>query len=161
MRILGIDPGYAITGVGIIETNGNKHHLVACEAIRTAAGTPFEERLFSLSKDLIAFIRTHQPQVAAIEELFFSTNAKTAIAVGQARGVAVLSAIQSGLKVFSYTPLQVKSAICGYGKADKNQVQYMVKRLLNLQAAPKPDDVSDALAIAICHSHSARLKALT
>ncbi|MEK7298656.1 MAG: crossover junction endodeoxyribonuclease RuvC [Candidatus Margulisiibacteriota bacterium] len=161
MMILGIDPGYAITGVGIIETNGNKHRLVACDAIRTAADTPFEERLFSLSKGLTAFIGTHQPQVAAIEELFFSTNAKTAIAVGQARGVAVLSAIQSGLKVFSYTPLQVKSAICGYGKADKNQVQYMVKRLLNLQAAPKPDDVSDALAIAICHSHSARLKALT
>lgn len=161
MIILGIDPGIATTGIGIVETNGSKHRLVYCGAIVTEAGLPLSERLFQLYDDLSQVLRRYQPNVLAVEELFFNTNAKTALIVGQARGVILLCGRQSQLPVFGYTPPQVKSAVCGYGQADKAQVQYMVKKLLSISQTPKPDDVADALALAICHAHSHRVKSLS
>lgn len=154
MIILGIDPGYAIVGVGVVEYNGNKFRTVDYFAITTEAHTPFEERLKIIYDGINDVIERYNPEFMAIEELFFNDNAKTAIAVGQARGVIVLSAVNHGVKVFEYTPLQVKQAVVGYGRADKTQVQHMTKALLGLNAIPRPDDVADALAIAVCHAHS-------
>jgi len=154
MIILGIDPGIATTGYGVIEKTGHKLVAVAYGAILTPAGMDLPERLLMLSRELQTIMQTHQPESLGIEELFFNTNVKTAMTVGQARGVVLLVAEQNGIKSTGYTPPQVKSAVCGYGKADKIQVQDMVMRLLNLKAKPKPDDVADALAIAICHAHS-------
>lgn len=154
MIILGIDPGYAIVGVGIIEYNGNKFRTIDYYAITTEAHTPFEERLKIIYEGINEAIEKYKPDFMSIEELFFNDNAKTAIAVGQARGVIVLSAVNHGVEIFEYTPLQVKQAVVGYGRADKTQVQQMTKAILNLNAVPKPDDVADALAIAVCHAHS-------
>jgi len=154
MIILGIDPGYAIVGVGVIEYNGNKFRTIDYFAITTEAHTPFEQRLKIIYDDIDAVIKKYKPDFMSIEELFFNDNAKTAIAVGQARGVIVLSAVNNGIEVFEYTPLQVKQAVVGYGRAEKQQVQQMVKALLGLNSVPKPDDVADALAIAVCHAHS-------
>ena len=145
MKILGIDPGYAILGYGVVEKIGNKFKVCDYGAITTDAGTPMTERLEYL----------YHPDVASIEELFFNTNAKTAILVGQARGVAILACVKGGLEIEEYTPLQIKQALVGYGRADKKQVQIMVKTILNLKEIPKPDDTADALAAAICHGHSA------
>ncbi len=154
MIILGIDPGYAIVGVGVIQYTGNRFHTIDYFAITTEAHTPFEKRLKIIYEGINEAIDRYKPDYMAIEELFFNDNAKTAIAVGQARGVIVLSAVNHGVEVFEYTPLQVKQAVVGYGRADKNQVQQMTKALLGLNAIPKPDDVADALAIAVCHAHS-------
>ena len=154
MIILGIDPGYAIVGVVIIEYNGNKFRTIDYYAITTEAHTPFEERLKIIYEGINEAIEKYKPDFMSIEELFFNDNAKTAIAVGQARGVIVLSAVNHGVEIFEYTPLQVKQAVVGYGRADKTQVQQMTKAILNLNAVPKPDDVADALAIAVCHAHS-------
>lgn len=154
MIILGIDPGYAIVGVGVIEFNGNKFHIIDYYAITTDAGTPFEERLKIIYDGLNEVIEKYKPSHMAIEKLFFNDNAKTAIDVGQARGVIVLSAVNHGVEIFGYTPLQVKQAVVGYGRADKKQVQQMTRALLNLKEIPQPDDVADALAIALCHAHS-------
>lgn len=154
MIILGIDPGYAIVGVGVIEFNGNKFRTLDYFAITTEAHTPFEERLKIIYEGVNEVIERYKPDFMAIEELFFNDNAKTAIAVGQARGVIVLSAVNHGVEIFEYTPLQVKQAVVGYGRAEKAQVQQMTKALLALNAIPKPDDVADALAIAVCHAHS-------
>ena len=154
MIILGIDPGYAIVGVGVINFDGNKFKVIDYFAITTNAGTPFEKRLKIIYDELNEVIKKYKPHHMAIEELFFNDNAKTAIHVGQARGVIVLSAVNNGIEVFEYTPLQVKQAVVGYGRADKQQVQQMTKALLNLNSIPKPDDVADALAIALCHAHS-------
>lgn len=154
MIILGIDPGYAIVGVGVIEFIGNKFQVIDYYAITTDAGTPFEQRLKIIYDGLNEVIEKYKPSHMAIEKLFFNDNAKTAIDVGQARGVIVLSAVNHGLEIFGYTPLQVKQAVVGYGRADKKQVQQMTRALLNLKEIPQPDDVADALAIALCHAHS-------
>lgn len=154
MKILGIDPGYAIMGYGIVEMKGN-HFSVCCHgAITTCAGTEMSLRLKYLYESLTEIIKEHKPEEAAIEELFFNTNSKTAIMVGQARGVAILACINSGLDISEYTPLQIKQALTGQGRADKKQVQFMVKNILALPEVPSPDDVADALAAAVCHGHS-------
>lgn len=154
MLILGIDPGTAIMGYGLIEKKGNRLFPLTYSCWRTPAHTPMSERLLTLYTELQTFIKLHQPQHIAVEELFFNRNTTTAISVGQARGVVLLAAAQEGIPVFEYTPLQVKQAVAGYGKADKKQIQQMVRALLGLQDIPKPDDTADALAIAICHANS-------
>lgn len=160
MRILGLDPGYATTGYGIIDYVGTRLSVVTYGAILTEASTPFAKRLTQLGDTLSAMLHQFQPEHVAIEELFFNTNAKTAIQVAQARGVLLYVAEKFGKPTFGYTPVQVKSSVCGYGGAEKQQVQYMVQKLLNIKEKPKPDDVADALAIAICHAHSNKLHQL-
>ncbi len=155
MRILGIDPGYAILGYGIIDVKGNRFSVVDYGAILTDASMEMPIRLQALYSGLKELIHKYKPDEASIEELFFNNNAKTAILVGEARGVAVLACADGNLKIGEYTPLQIKQALVGYGRADKKQVQYMVKTMLNLESVPKPDDTADALAAAICHAHSA------
>ncbi len=154
MRILGIDPGYAIVGTGIVDYVGNKFKTIDYRAVTTEANVPFEIRLKKIYDDISEIIDLYKPDFVSIEELFFNNNAKTAIAVGQARGVIILAAVNKGVPIFEYTPLQVKQAIVGYGRAEKKQVQQMTKALLFLNEIPKPDDVADALALAICHAHS-------
>jgi crossover junction endodeoxyribonuclease RuvC len=157
MLILGIDPGTAIMGYGLIEKRGNRLYPLDYACWRTPAHTPMPERLLMLYNEIEAYIKEKQPQCVAVEELFFNRNTTTAISVGQARGIVLLAAAQSGIPVYEYTPLQVKQAVVGYGRADKKQIQQMVKGLLGLPEIPKPDDVADALAIAICHAHSFNL----
>lgn len=154
MVIIGIDPGFAITGYGIIEYSWNKFKLMDVGVITTEAHTELSDRLLTLNNELDVLISRYQPDAMAVEELFFNTNVKTAIKVGHGRGVALLSAAKAGIKVYEYTPLQVKQAVVGYGRAKKEQVQQMVKVLLNMDKIPKPDDAADALAVAICHAHS-------
>ncbi|MDD4200005.1 MAG: crossover junction endodeoxyribonuclease RuvC [Eubacteriales bacterium] len=155
MKILGIDPGYAILGWGIIEQTGNRFRVIEYGSITTAKDMLMSERLEILYDELREIIRENNPDVASIEKLFFNTNTTTAINVSQARGVAILACIKGGLDVKEYTPLQIKQALVGYGRADKKQIQFMVKTMLNLKEVPKPDDTADALAAAICHAHSA------
>ena len=155
MRILGIDPGYAIVGYGVVDYDKYKFSTVAYGAVTTPAGTSFESRLDMIYNDLITIIDKYKPDAIAIERLYFNTNTTTAIDVAQARGVILLAAKQKGLTINEYTPLQVKQSVTGYGKAEKRQVMEMVKSILNLNAIPKPDDTADALAIAVCHGHSA------
>ena len=152
MLILGIDPGYAIIGWGIIRFERGKYIPVDFGAITTNAGVPFNRRLEQIYEQLNELLDNHHPDVVAVEKLYFQTNAKTAIDVAQARGVTMLALQQHGVPVFEYTPLQVKSAVTGFGQAQKPQVMEMTKRLLRLKAVPKPDDTADALAIAICHA---------
>lgn len=154
MRILGIDPGVAIVGFGIIEFQRNEQSLVRCGVITTPAHTQLSSRLNSIYMDLMELIETFHPDAIAIEELFFNTNTTTGISVAQARGVILLACYQSGVPVFEYTPLQVKQAVVGYGRAEKSQVMDMVKRILHLQDVPRPDDAADAVAIALCHARS-------
>ena len=153
VRILGIDPGYAIVGYGIIEHQSCKFSVINFGAVTTPAGMDFPKRLKSIYDDISYLIETHKPECIAIEKLYFNTNTTTAIDVAQARGVIVLAAQNAGIEVFEYTPLQVKQAVTGYGRAEKFQVMDMVKNLLKLKAVPKPDDTADALALAICHAH--------
>ncbi|RJE91028.1 crossover junction endodeoxyribonuclease RuvC [Paenibacillus sp. 1011MAR3C5] len=155
MRVLGIDPGIAIAGFGFIDKAGHKLTPVQYGAITTEAHTPQEERLVQIYESAGALMDRYKPDSVAVEKLFFNRNVTTAFAVGQARGVIILAAAQRGLPVAEYTPLQVKQSVVGYGKAEKRQVQEMVKMFLKLSAIPKPDDVADALAVAICHAHSA------
>ncbi len=155
MRILGIDPGYAILGYGIVEMKGNHFEVCGYGAITTEASMNMTDRLKCLYTSLTEIIAEYEPEVASIEELFFNTNTKTAIMVGQARGVAILACANSGMEIAEYTPLQIKQALVGYGRAEKKQVQSMVKTILHLNEVPKPDDTADALAAAICHGHSA------
>jgi len=155
MKILGIDPGYAILGYGIVEKTGNRFRPVHYGAITTPKEMPMDQRLEKLYDELRELIEEFRPDVASIEQLYFNNNAKTAINVGQARGVAVLACVKGGVPIAEYTPLQIKQALVGYGRADKKQVQFMVKTMLNLAEVPKPDDTADALAAAICHGHSA------
>ena len=158
MVILGIDPGIATTGWGIIKTDfGNKISVKGFGAITTYPKDNFPTRLGKLYKDLNRIIKEFKPGIMAVEELFFAKNTKTALCVGQARGVIILSAVQSGLEVAEYTPLEVKQAIAGYGRADKFQMQGMVKSLLGLKDIPKPDDAADALAVAMCYCHSQKI----
>ncbi len=156
MRILGIDPGIAIVGTGIVDKVGNKYSPVYYDSIITKAHTPLEERIELVYNKTVELIQTYKPDAMAVEELFFNNNAKTAFAVGQARGVILLAAKQNSIPFFEYTPLQVKQALTGYGRADKKQMQQMVKSFLGLSEVPKPDDTADALAIAICHGNSVR-----
>ena len=157
---LGIDPGTAIMGYGLVVSDGRSLQAVDFGALTTPSGLPPEERLRRLHERLCAIIAGHRPDAVAVEELFFNANTRTAMAVGQARGVALLAAAQAGLRVHEYTPLQVKGAVAGYGRAGKEQVQLMAATLLALRAVPRPDDAADALAVAICHVHSARLVSL-
>ena len=155
MIILGIDPGYATVGYGIIETDGMRFRTVDYGAVTTPANTSFDIRLEMIYDGICELCGRYKPDAASVEELFFNTNAKTAILVGQARGVAILACVKGGLEIEEYTPLQIKQALVGYGRADKKQVQIMVKTILKLKEIPKPDDTADALAAAICHGHSA------
>lgn len=155
MRILGIDPGYAILGYGVVDMRGNHFIPVGYGAITTDKDMPMPDRLKHLYTQLMEIIHEYQPETASIEQLFFNTNTTTAILVGQARGVAILACANSGLEIAEYTPLQIKQGLIGYGRADKKQIQFMVKTILNLKEAPKPDDTADALAAAICHGHAA------
>lgn len=155
MRILGIDPGYAIVGYGIVDYEANRFKVVDYGAVTTAAHTSFDLRLQTIYNGLSCLIEKYSPDAMSIEKLFFNTNTTTAIDVAQARGVIVLAAAQGGLDIAEYTPLQVKQSVVGYGRAEKKQVQEMTRLMLNLKAVPKPDDTADALALAICHAHSA------
>lgn len=157
MRILGIDPGVAIVGFGFIDQIGSRIVPVQYGSVQTEANSDPSLRLKQIYEAVLQLIDKYKPDAVAIEKLFFNRNVTTAIAVGQARGVLMLAAIQRDLPLGEYTPLQVKQAVVGYGRAEKHQVQDMVKMMLNLKSVPKPDDVADALAIAICHAHSATL----
>ena len=155
MRILGIDPGYGITGFGVIEADRGKQSLITCGAITTPAGMDFSARLEIIYNDMTELIRATKPDAVAIEELFFGQNVTTGIGVAQSRGVILLAIRQAGVPVFQYKPMQVKQAVVGYGNATKHQMQDMTMRLLHLQAMPKPDDAADAIALALCHGRSA------
>lgn len=154
MIILGIDPGYAIVGWGVVEYSGMKFKTLGYGSIRTPAGMAIVDRLERIYLGMNEIIEKYKPDHMAVEELFFNTNSTTAIVVAEARGIILLSAKQKGLTIAEYTPLQVKQAVVGYGRAEKKQVITMVTTLLNLPAPPKPDDTADALAIAVCHGHS-------
>ena len=154
MRILGVDPGNAIMGYGILDYQGNRFTPVDYGCLRTMAGMAQHLRLHKLYNGLNDLLQKYQPDCLAIEELFFNKNAKTALVVGQARGIVLLAAAEAGIDVYEYTPLQVKQAAAGFGRAKKEQIQYMVKIILNLPEIPRPDDVSDALAVAICHANN-------
>ena len=158
MRILGIDPGLAIVGYGIIDVTGNKNTVVTYGAIITDADMSFPSRLEKIYRDLNDIITEYNPDDIAFEELFFNKNVKTAITVGQARGVEVLCAKMNAKDIYEYTPLQIKQAIVGYGRAEKRQIQEMVKFMLHLKEIPKPDDVADGLAVALTHSASLKFK---
>ena len=154
MRILGIDPGYGITGFGIVDAQRNQFQLLQYGAITTPAGTDFPLRLQMIYNDMTELLMVAKPDAVAIEELFFGQNVTTGIGVAQSRGVILLAIQQAGVPIFQYKPMQVKQAVVGYGNATKHQVQDMTKRLLKLNAMPKPDDAADAIAIALCHARS-------
>lgn len=154
MVILGIDPGYAIVGWGIVRYESNRFKTLDYGAVTTPAGMRFDDRLEKIYDGIDYLLNTHKPDAMSIEKLFFNTNQKTAIDVAQARGVILLAAKKAGVAVFEYTPLQVKQSVVGYGRAEKKQVQEMTRVILNLNAVPKPDDTADALALAICHGHA-------
>lgn len=155
MRILGIDPGVAIVGFGVVDSEGGTQRMVQYGAINTPANTPLAARLVQIEQDLMELLQQFNPDEVAIEELFFSKNITTGIAVAHARGVILATVEKAGIPLYEYTPMQVKQAVVGYGLAEKNQVMDMTKRLLKLRSVPKPDDAADALAIAICHARSA------
>ena len=152
VRILGIDPGIAIVGWGVIDSAQFKYKPVAYDSIQTAAGLPVEERLSMIFNDLSAIMEHYKPDAMAVEELFWNTNQKTGIVVAEARGVILLAARLHGIPIYEYTPLQVKQSVVGYGRAEKKQVIAMVTALLKLAKPPKPDDTADALALALCHA---------
>lgn len=154
MRILGIDPGYAIVGYGVLDYQNNHFSVVEYGAITTPAGMDFNRRLELIFDEMEVIISRVKPDAMSIEKLFYNTNAKTVIDVAQARGVIMLAAQKNGVDAFEYTPLQVKQSVVGYGRAEKKQVQEMTKLILRLSKVPKPDDTADALALAICHGHS-------
>ena len=154
MRILGIDPGYGITGFGLIETHQGQSRLLQCGAITTPAGMDFSARLEIIYEDMRKLLEVAKPHAVAIEELFFGQNVTTGIGVAQSRGVILLAIRQAGLEVTAYKPAQIKQALVGYGNASKHQMQDMTKRILHLEAMPKPDDAADAIAIALCHARS-------
>jgi crossover junction endodeoxyribonuclease RuvC len=159
MRVLGFDPGTATTGYGVVEGKGSRLHHIAHGTITTPAGQHFATRLETIYREATELIATYAPDAVAIEKLYFARNVTTGLKVAEARGVLALSAAQAHLPIGEFSPLEVKSAVVGYGKADKRQVQEMIKVLLNLDALPKPDDAADALAIAICQIHAGKLNA--
>jgi crossover junction endodeoxyribonuclease RuvC len=154
VKIFGIDPGSERTGYGCIETDGSRHRLLACGAISASAQSPFPEKLRVIHTRLAALLAECRPDAVAIENLFYSTNVRSALKLGHARGVAMLAAVEAGVVVVEYTPAEIKRAVVGYGRAEKQQVQHMIKLLLGLSAAPTPHDAADALAVAICHVHA-------
>ncbi|MHB1453597.1 MAG: crossover junction endodeoxyribonuclease RuvC [Saccharofermentanales bacterium] len=158
MIIIGIDPGYAITGYGIVKYENHKLSVIDYGVISTKSSMPFEKRLLAISEKLEALCSTYKPDSMAVEELFFSRNTTTAMGTAHARGVAILTGARSGISIYEYTPLQVKMAVTGYGRADKKQIDYMVKLLLKIKEDIRPDDAADALAVAICHAHTGSLK---
>jgi crossover junction endodeoxyribonuclease RuvC len=160
MKILGIDPGTATTGWAVVEEKNKKAKLIACGCVNTSKFHSDEERLVEIGRDISALIKKYKPDETAIEDLFFFKNLKTAITVAQARGVILYEIKKNLVPIFSYTPLQVKQALTGYGRANKKQIQLMVKNILKLQCVPKPDDAADAVAIAICHLNSRAAKNL-
>lgn len=161
MRVLGIDPGTATTGYGVVEETEEGLRALACGVVTTPPDLPLPQRLQTIYRELRRLVQQWQPDAAAVEELFFNVNVRTAMSVGQARGVALLALADEGLTVAEYGPGEVKQALTGYGGAEKRQMQEMVRMLLGLPTVPYPDDAADALAVAICHLHSARLRALT
>lgn len=154
MIILGIDPGLAIVGWGVLDYSGSKFRVIGYGSLQTPAGMKTEDRLAAIYQGIIQLIDTYHPEQIAVEELFFNTNITTGIRVAEARGVILLAGRQKNVALFEYTPLQVKQAVAGYGRADKKQVITMVTSLLRLKEPPKPDDTADALAIAVCHAHA-------
>lgn len=160
MIILGVDPGYAIVGIGVIEYIGNKFRPITYTAITTPAKMNTVDRLKKIYDEMTQLIEKYNPDAMAIEELFFNSNQKTAINVAQARGVVLVAAANKGLPISEYTPLQVKQSVTGYGRADKKQIQEMVRMILHLNVIPKPDDAADGLALAICHAHSNKMNKL-
>ena len=160
MLVLGIDPGTALCGYGIVRSEQDEMSLVTYGAVSTPANSPLPERLLKIHAELKALIRKHRPEAVAVEKLFYGKNARTALSVGHARGVAMLAAAEANLPIFEYTPNEVKQALVGYGGADTSQMQQMVRTLLHLDHIPKPDDAADAVAIAMCHLNSAHLKEL-
>jgi len=155
VRIFGIDPGSERTGYGCVDTDGRRHRLVTCGAISAPSGDPFPERLARIHRELLALLRACRPDCVAIESLFHAANVRSALKLGHARGVAMLAAVEAGCALVEYAPAEVKRAVVGYGRAEKQQVQQMVRLLLGLQQPPTPHDAADALAIAICHVHAA------
>lgn len=158
MLVLGIDPGLALTGYGIVHERAGALQAVAYGVVRTSSKDPTPERLQMIYRELAALIDEHQPTGSAMEKLFFSRNVSTAMSVGQARGVSILALADGGLDVAEYTPNEIKQTVAGYGNADKAQMQEMVRMLLGLDEVPRPDDAADALAVAICHLHTARFE---
>jgi crossover junction endodeoxyribonuclease RuvC len=156
MRVLGIDCGSRITGYGVIDSDGADCFFVSCGAIRSKPSDPIAERLKSIHTGIVDVIQKLQPEAAAFESLFYATNVQSALKLGHVRGVSMFAAASANLRVYEYSPLEVKSAVTGYGRAEKPQVQQMVRALLRLNAAPEPYDASDALAVAICHVHTNR-----
>ena len=154
MRILGIDPGIATIGFGIIDFNNSKYRFINCGIISTPTHTPLSSRLSTIYDDITELINAFRPDAVAIEELFFNTNITTGISVAHGRGVILLACAKAGIKIYEYTPLQVKQSVVGYGRAEKKQVMEMVKRLCCLKEEPKPDDAADAVALALCHARS-------
>jgi crossover junction endodeoxyribonuclease RuvC len=154
VRVFGVDPGSERTGYGCVETDGSRHQIVACGAISSPAALPFPEKLHRIHAELTIVLAECRPACVAIENLFYSVNARSALKLGHARGVAMLAAVEAGLPVFEYTPAEIKRAVVGYGRADKAQVQQMIKLLLGLDKVPSPHDAADALAVAICHVHA-------
>jgi crossover junction endodeoxyribonuclease RuvC len=159
VKIFGIDPGSERTGYGCVETDGSRHRIVVCGAITTPAFATFPEKLLTIHSRLAALIDDCRPDCVAIENLFYATNVRSALKLGHARGVAMLAAVEAGLPVAEYTPAEIKRAVVGYGRAEKRQVQHMVKLILGLAVLPSPHDAADALAVAICHVHSAPARA--
>jgi crossover junction endodeoxyribonuclease RuvC len=154
VRIFGIDPGSERTGYGCVETDGSRHRIVVCGAISSPALAPFPDKLLRIHAGLAALLQECRPEAVAIENLFHAVNVRSALKLGHARGVAMLAAVEAGVPVFEYTPAEIKRAVVGYGRAEKPQVQHMVKLLLGLAAVPSPHDAADALAVAICHVHA-------
>lgn len=159
MKIFGIDPGSVRTGYGCVETDGSRHRLVTCGALSAPAGSTLPTRLHAIHRGLARLIRASHPDCVAIENVFHAKNVRSALVLGHARGVAVLAAVDAGVPVFEYTPAEIKLAIVGHGRAQKPQMQHMVKLLLRLDTTPSPHDAADALAIALCHAHNGRLGA--
>ena len=154
MRIFGIDPGSIRTGYGCVETDGTRHRLIACGALSATTGEALPDRLRLIHDGILALLRSSSPDCVAIENLFHARNVKSALTLGHARGVVVLAAVEAGLPLVEYTPAEIKQSVVGYGRAEKPQVQQMVKLLLGLDTAPTPHDAADALAVAICHAHA-------
>jgi crossover junction endodeoxyribonuclease RuvC len=155
VKIFGIDPGSDRTGYGCLDSDGSRHRLVACGTLSASAGASFPDRLLAIHSGLTALLDTHRPDIVAIENIFYARNVRSALKLGHARGVALLAASSAGVPIAEYSPAEIKRAVVGFGRAEKHQVGDMVKLLLGLDAAPSPHDVADALAVAICHLHSA------
>jgi crossover junction endodeoxyribonuclease RuvC len=161
VKVFGIDPGSARTGYGCVESDGSRHRLIVCGAIALARSNSFPEKLRVIHLELGRLIGQHRPDCVVIENLFHAVNAKTALKLGHARGVAMLAAVEAGVPIFEYTPAEVKQSVVGYGRAEKGQVQSMIQLLLGLSAPPAPFDASDALAIAVCHLHKVNLRGVS